>query len=369
MKRNVYAALLILLSLMACQNDFEDKSYPLDNRDSESMIKKQSNLVENVGLIEIDGTQMLVFPSWEKYHETIEYLDRRSDEIYREFNYRLPENISMEEYEERARAVGFDEDNVLLEFERDLGFSSLRNAIERLEEQWLEGLGDEEWDASSDPDNHFIEDNAERALLSTSAEVVIDNEAEGLIYYKLLDDEGSWIEVHNWDVEAIIGVRNGRINYSNPSVKLIQSIESRNGECKSKVTNISYHTGGRNTRVKQIAKLRRETGLWDSKIKSKTKGYVKKRGSWKAAVSPISAGINGRQFGAMGTVSVHCGQEFNVKEFKYARKRSVKVKRTIPQWIGKDSDRKWITIRKYGVYSSHGQNNILAVNRDFFDNQ
>ena len=58
-------------------------------------------------------------------------------------------------------------------FEEDLEFCSLRRKIESLENDWLDQQGDGQWDINADPDNHFIDDETERAILSQNKEINI----------------------------------------------------------------------------------------------------------------------------------------------------------------------------------------------------
>lgn len=109
---------------------------------------------------------ILIFPTWEKYWETIELLDQMIEDDCDSFDATVPNNITDDQYDALADAAGFDEDNVLRNFEEDLAFCSLRRKIESLENDWLDQQGDGQWDINADPDNHFIDDETERTLLS-----------------------------------------------------------------------------------------------------------------------------------------------------------------------------------------------------------
>jgi HSP20 family molecular chaperone IbpA len=63
-------------------------------------------------------------------------------------------SISDDEYDVLADLAGFDEDNALLEFEKDLDFKSLRRKIAVEEDNWLAEQGDGKW--NSNKTYHFI---------------------------------------------------------------------------------------------------------------------------------------------------------------------------------------------------------------------
>lgn len=367
-------SILLGLAVVSCSSPDLTQEQS-ENKDNTLMQRQSSlfNYIESTNInngVNCEGN-ILIFPSWAKYWETIEILDQMTENYCDDFDATVPNNISDDEYDTLADAASFDEDNILRKFESDLHFCSLRRKIESLETSWLDQQGDGQWDINADPDNHFIDDETERALLSEKAEVLIGDRKRGYIYYKFLDDVGNWIEVHNNDFTAISQVSQGNVPTNNPNVIVVTpKREGPSGSgCKDNITNQGYHYGSSDTRVKQIDKLRRETAIGNSKIKAKTKGYKKKKGKWKARRTFITAGINAQIIVNPGICLIKCGQENTELKNKEKRRRKVKVKHSIPQYIGIDPDRKWLTVKNNAVYGLHKQGQTLIVNLDFYDNQ
>lgn len=366
----------ILLGLVVVSCDNADLSQEQNAKNDNSLMQRQSTMFSYIESTQINNgvdceNNILIFPTWEKYWETIEVLDQMIENDCDSFDATVPNNITDDEYDALADVAGFDEDNVLRKFEEDLAFCSLRRKIESLENDWLDQQGDGQWDINADPDSHFIDDETERTLLSQNAEVIIGNKERGYVYYKFIDDEGNWIEVHNNDSQAISQVSQGIIPTNNPNVVVVKPRYEETGSsaCKDRVTNKGYIYGPNNTRVKQIDKLRRETGIGDSKIKAKTKGYKKKNGKWRARRTWITAGINAQINSNPGDCFIKCGQDIDVLKHKEKRRRRVKVKHSIPQYVGIDPERRWLTIKNNSVYALHKQGQVLIVNHDFYDNQ
>jgi hypothetical protein len=322
-----------------------------NSKDNFSSLQKQSSIFGYVESTQIDNgvnckNNILIFPTWDKYWETIEKLDLMIENDCDAFDATLPDNISEDEYNTLADAAGFDEDNILRKFEDDLDFCSLRQKIESLETEWLSQQGDGEWDANADPDNHFIDDETERSLLSCNAEVIIGNKRDGYVYYKFIDDEGNWIEVHNSDSNSISQVSQGNIPANNPNVVVVAPTkeEQSSYKCKDKVKEVKFEISDDGSeRLKRISKVRPSFGtncnenqcnsVFPSKVKAKTKGYKKKNGKWKARRLWIAVGINGETQEESGLSFVDCVYENELHKYKEKRRRRVKVKVTTTNYI------------------------------------
>lgn len=59
---------------------------------------------------------ILIFPTWDKYWETIEELDGMIENDCDAFDATVPNGTSDDDYDALADAAGFDEDNVLRRF-------------------------------------------------------------------------------------------------------------------------------------------------------------------------------------------------------------------------------------------------------------
>lgn len=324
---------------------------------------------------------ILIFPSWALYNQTIDQLDDMTETYCDNFDATVPNNLTDDQYDALADAANFDEDNILRKFEEDLEFCSLRRKIENEEAIWLDAQGDGIWNANDDPDNHFIDEESERTLLSFNAEVIIGTKKAGYVYYKFLDDDGSWIEVHNDDTAAISQVSQGSVPVNNPNVIVVGPKKIDEGGttsgCKNKVKEVKYEVDG-GDRLKRISKVRRASGtncssspctsIFPSKVKSKTKGYRKKNGRWKSRRLWIAAGINGFSQQDAGLTFVDCIYENEIQKYKEKRRRKVKVKITTTTNIPISG-----TPQNYNngmqddkLYSYHKKGNLI-VNKDFYD--
>jgi hypothetical protein len=372
------------LVLVSCESADQSQEQNANNDNSLMRRQRQSSMFNYIQSTRIESdvnceNNILIFPSWRHYWETIDRLDQMVDRDCEAFDSTVPNNISEDRYDILADAAGFDEDNVLRRFETDLAFCSLRSKIESLETAWLDRQGDREWDANSDPDNHFIDDQTERTLLSPNAEVIVGDERRGYVYYKFLDDEGSRIEVLNNDRDAISQVSRGRIPTGNPNVVVVRpEKESDSNKCKRKVTEYAYEISGAN-RLKRTSKVRPAFGticsnnscvsLVASRIVSKTNGYKKKKnGGWKRARLLIAAGINGQIPNVPGSAYIDCIEENNPRHFKEQRRRKVKVVvKSTTNIAPVGTPRRYnFSLQDNKLFSYHKRGNLI-VNKDYYD--
>lgn len=319
---------------------------------------------------------ILIFPSWEKYWQTIEDLDQMTEQYCDDFDANVPAGITDDQYDVLCQNAGFDEDDMLRKFEDNLKFCSLRQKIENDEAIWLDAQGDGAWDPNADPDNDFIDDETERALLSTGHEVIIGTRKKGYVIYKLFDDEGNYVAISNMDANALQQINNGVIPTNNPNV--VVSIPPRiKPACKDKVKQVTYEASGDN-RLKRISKIRREfgasysstasvsTAIFKSKVKVKTKGYKKKNGKWKCRRTWITAGISGQEPFSSGDGFDTCEAPISIQKTKEKRRRKVKVKQTVDPFVGVLSDLHYFTVDDNKLFSLHKQGGLL-INKDFYD--
>ena len=99
----------------------------LTEKKDNSLLQRQSSYFDYVESTQIGNridcqNNILIFPSWDKYWETIDRLDTMIDNECDAFDATIPNNASNDQYDTMADAVGFDEDNVLRKFENDLEF-------------------------------------------------------------------------------------------------------------------------------------------------------------------------------------------------------------------------------------------------------
>ena len=381
-------SILLGLALISCEN--ADLSQEQNVENNKSSMQRQGSMFSYIESMQINNgvhceNNILIFPSWEKYWETIEKLDQMIEEDCDAFDTNVSNNVSDDQYDALAEAAGFDEDNVLRKFEEDLTFCSLRQKIESLENEWLDQQGDGQWDINTDPDNHFIDDETERTLLSQYAEVIIGDKERGYVYYKFIDDEGNWIEVHNNDLNVISQIaqqiNQGNIPTNNPNVTVVTPKRDKQigYSCKDKVKEVKYEVLGAD-RLKRISKVRPAfgtncsnpnnpcTSVFPSKVKAKTKGYKKKNGKWKARRLWIAAGINGQSQSDQGLRYIDCAIENRVHKYKEKRRRHVKVKTTTTTYIPvAGTPQRFNNALQDDRINSYHKKGSVIVNKDFYD--
>lgn len=386
--KKTFLTFSILIGLLIVSCEKADLSQEQNANNDSSLMQKQSSMFNYIESTQINNgveceNNILIFPTWDKYWGTIDQLDVMIDSDCDAFDATVPNNVTDDQYDALADAVGFDEDNVLRKFEEDLEFCSLRRKIEGEEATWLDQQGDGQWDANADPDNHFIDDETERTLLSENAEVIIGDKKRGYTYYKFVDDEGNWIEVSNADLNVISQIAQqisqGSIPTNNPNVTVVtpKRDEQSGYSCKDKVKEVKYEEIG-GDRLKRISKVRPSfgtncnanpcTSVFPSKVKAKTKGYKRKNGRWKARRLWIAAGINGQSQPDQGLRYIDCAYENGVHKYKEKRRRRVKVKTTTTTYIpvAGTPQRFNNALQDNRIYSYHKKGSLI-VNKDFYD--
>lgn len=362
--------LTILIGGLVVSCDTADLPQGKNANNDYPLIQKKSTMFSYIESIAIHNAtdckyDILIFPSWNKLWETADELDKLIDYDCDLFDATVPSEISDDKYETLANEAGFDEDNILINFEKDLGFCSLRKKIDILESDWLQLQGDGEWDIKEDPDNHFIFDETERTLFSENAEVIIGESKATYIYYKLISDH-SWIEVHNWDLEAISQISNGTTPKNNPNVILKGFTDEKTYEkpspCKKHVKTAKYHTNG-SDRIKTKSKVINNSAWGAKKISALTVGYKKKRGKWKRSRTTITAGITGA-YGTNNCILYQdCSRQFEKYLVKERKRRRVKAKFSGHRYEGASLI---IGIQPQKAFSYHKQGSI-NLKMDYYE--
>ncbi|WP_157486184.1 hypothetical protein [Flavobacterium sp. Leaf359] len=363
--------LLVGITILSCDSPDSFQKQNVENNNSFVRRERRSSMFSYIESIKIDkgsdcGSDILIFPSWEKLWETADKLDEMIDKECDLFDATIPDNITDEKYDDLADIAGFDEDNVLVRFEDDLAFCSLRKKVEVLENKWIESQGDGDWNINEDPDNHFIYDETERALFSVNNEVIIGEKKTGYIYYKLIDNF-NWIEVHDWDINAIKQVSRGLIPTNNPNVIVVKKIKTNenlqsSAECKTHIKKTRYYLNGTN-RIKIKSKVINNDSWGAKKISALTVGYKKKNGKWKRARTRIAAGVTGSDIANNSVLYQNCGIAFEKHKVKEKRRRRVKAKIRGQRFDGASLI---IGIKPQKAYSYHKQGSI-NLRLDYYD--
>lgn len=387
--RKVILSISILLGLSLVSCDKSEVTQGTSSNSGDNLAQKQSTIISGVESISIDNglgntgctNNILIFPTWNSYWATIDQLDQLTENYCNNFDATVPAGTTDDQYDVLAANVSFDEDNMLSKFENDLEFCSLRRKLISAEDLWLSNQSlTGTWDPNSDPDNDFIDDDTERALLSYGHEVIIGDKRTGYTIYKFIDDLGNYITIQNMDLVALQQINHGTIPTNNPNVTVSTPPKAEgSASCKQQVKEVTYEEAGGN-KIKRISKIRTAIGtncptngnpctsLFPSKVKAKTKGYIYKRGRWRARRSMITAGIDGAVVRNSGQLFTDCGNVRTVLEEKTKRRRKVKVKVLSGTYIAPVGTpaRFNNSVQDNLLFSLHQQGGLL-INKDFYD--
>lgn len=378
MNKNVLKiAFLLTLSFYSCDKaELTQNETTQANKFESQETMRQSSMFDYIESINVNNglnteceNNILIFPSWEKYHQTIDKLDELTENYCDTFDANIPANISDDEYDALCESTGFDEDNILRQFEEDLGFCSLRQKIITAEDAWLDNQSETGPFIGNDPDDDFIDDESERALLNEGHEVIIGDRIKGYIIYKFIDDLGNFYQINNMDLDVLQALNHGEIPEGNPNLIINNSQNPTYDECKKEVKEINMEYGTTN-RFKRISKIRKgvHSPFGPSKIKATTKGYKLKRRKWKRRRTNITASINGIDLSISGIIYVNCSKEQELLVTKSRKRRRVSVSRDCPELntpIRGDKRDSWNVIDDK-IYSYHQQGSLI-VNKDYYD--
>lgn len=301
-----YAAILCIVPLLSCSRN--EESIINENALSNSDNKTSSRLAPT--------NEILEFKSFEHFDETVEDLYKKI-EIHDDAFLKKYGHLSEDELDDVEDKLNYNDFQPVVDFEKEKNFKSLRAIIAEKEEKWLIEQGDREvLDEKTDPDNHFIVDDVERALLNEHAEVKI-----GDSYYKYYE----WGLVKTKSYENLVksrflGFHNGiipiLINWDFLIIWINNNSGSSTSSCKKNITRehryINGHNGRRSIKVKH--KVRKRQTFGPSKIVTIIKGYKKRRRKWRKRRTPIGIQFNGDVF-------LNCTASNYISRYKSVRRR------------------------------------------------
>ena len=211
---------------------------------------------------------LLVFDSLDQLKETVKLLENEViayDDAFLERYGDLDEDALDQKEEE----IGYDEYAPLRLFAQNNNLDALFIKQAAAEARWL---AQPEWNPDTDPDNHFIEDEALQAVVNQQSEVM----AGGAIY-KMMDF--GYVIITDGSFETLERIR------QNPSFLEYENVEvvgdpdaSRASGCRSSKGKSGYETSG-SYRIKW--KISHRTPITGRRVKCTTKNYFKKKNKWK----------------------------------------------------------------------------------------
>ncbi len=254
----------------------------------------------------------------------VEELDSVFVETYKDLD---DEGINQKEEE-----LNFNEEKPLIDFANNLDFNSLYQKIANEEEIWL---NNDELDIENDPDNHFIIDEVERAVLNIDNEIMV-----GDTIYKLTENgvfkitDGKTSHLANLDEnnlsENVLFEGNGNEN---------------RGDCRSGLHNSWWKRSG-SKRIKWV--VSHWSHIWSPRrVAAKTKNYKKRSWfGWKKYRTKCWARVHGYVSGPEGDCSTQ--EMFNSPNGSRAyRSHSKKVIHKIN--VSRKTKRGWVKGQHYGA--------------------
>ncbi|WP_435578123.1 hypothetical protein [Gilvibacter sp.] len=280
---------------------------------------------------------MLDFPDVETFLNTLEELEDQLEAYDDAF---LDEwgHLDDESLDEKEDELKYDPAQPLIDFENQFSeFSSLRKKISAEEEIWL---NNEELDEKSDPDNHYIFDDEVRTVVNKFGNVKIGKDLYhftrfgyvtvstmdvGLLEAIAVSNVDEFVDIEG---VTVYGGYTGGSSSGNYNDNSGTSGSDGGAECRLGFDRSRYYYPSSNRRIKGKQKLSHPSGIWGSRIKSKTVHYKKKRGKWRRRRGKITAEIRGL------SVRFDCMEPVELNKTKTRRRRSVKVKIKAPASTG-----------------------------------
>jgi hypothetical protein len=263
-----------------------------------------------------DGT-IMYFASVAAYESTIDCLENEYEDYNTTFDntYDSITYPTIDDWNDYADSIQFNEDETLVAFERCLNFRSLRQYLDSLETEWLETYHS---DSLHDPELYTtIEDETEQTLYNPNSEIAI-----GDTIYKFFVN-GDILAIGNLDCATIKQVR---VDSSYRNAKIAVYHSENEGECRViKRTIVEDFYDGVEKKIKCVHKL--SLYPWGSREVAKTKHYKRKlSGKYKRSKGNITVKMEGTMFSLFGCNE---GVVFSIPE-KPAYRRKVKIKHKGP---------------------------------------
>jgi len=266
------------------------------------------------GITTICSGTIMYFPTLTDFDNTVNCLEDAYEAWNTAFDNTYDSTIyTIDQWDDYADSIGFNEDEPLIEFEECTRFSSLRMYLDSLENEWEETHN---LDSIHDPDLvTVIDDDIEQCLFNRFNEIAI-----GDTIYKFYAD-GTIIAIGGLDCNAIESVRkdstfrNPRMRFSNPS--------STPGGTSCRIWSIKfkqrfdYDNGNRRI----LGRHKLAFYPWRVKEVAKTINFRKKRGKFSRAKGDITVKIDGNRYDLSCNESTAISTPPN-----YGYRRKVRVK-------------------------------------------
>jgi hypothetical protein len=173
------ASLTLSLSLVSCEDEIENTEAPLVAKSEEGSDKDKCDFephgvfFDNGHTVNCDNN-MMHFPNWESFANTVEQLeidvDNHDDSFLNTYG-----NLNEDDLNDLEESMGHNPDLPLKAFEEHHSFCSLRQTEAAAEEAWLDASDQPGWSMDDWQENRFIADAVEQALYNPYNEIMICN--------------------------------------------------------------------------------------------------------------------------------------------------------------------------------------------------
>ncbi|MGB5981388.1 MAG: hypothetical protein WBG46_04520 [Nonlabens sp.] len=183
------------LSLVSCEDEIENTEQPAEQLVTTSEKESEQTKCEfepyglyfDNGLTRTCDNNMMYFPSWESFAQTLESLEEQADTHDDDFlnTYGHLDEDALNDIEDN---IGHHPDQPLIDFENLHSFCSLRQYEEAAEDAWLDASDQPGWSMDDWVENDFLTDPVEQTLYNPQNEVMICK----MIYKEM---NGGWLVI------------------------------------------------------------------------------------------------------------------------------------------------------------------------------
>jgi hypothetical protein len=278
MKKITALFLLLVLSQSGCKKDLQQLP------DKPFGILRQSNC--QIEVTTACGNTMLSFPSQQAYDNAYDCLFEEYENWNDQFDAQHA-SLNDDDLNDLIDATGWNEEQTLVDFENSQTLVSLRSKLRAEELIWLStGL----FDPATDPNNHYIDDPVEQALLNEYGMIMIAGEI------RIFLEDGSIYRITNGDCNLAMNVASNPNSVSDPNVVVVSAASNPDDDCKFKEKNSrdTIWTGDGNKKYKWY--LRFKKGYTQSEACVKIVNFRRKSNTsnWRPLRTLCDVEVSGR---------------------------------------------------------------------------
>lgn len=294
-KISTACALVVSVIVLSCKKDSRINSEnQTPTRTSMNGMMDKSSALSILG-IGVDK-DMLVFQNNDQVKNTIDELNRQYEQNELDFITTYPE-LNGEELMNKEAEIGYNDNQVFLDFEKQFKFTSLRQSIQNDYNKLISSVSNLiDIDLLKDPRDHFVVEEAVRSILNQYSEVKIGNDI-----IKVFD--GGFIRIIGGDRTKLAAIRSNLNNATKlVGIDIEGDVLSPAGlafaDCigAQKVREKIYNSGNGSERIKCVVAI--QTFPWDRYVIAKTANETKKRNRWK----DTRAGTTTRVWGSVAAI-------------------------------------------------------------------